>query len=320
MKFQDLIVEFTQYMNIERGAAQNTILAYERDLREFVGPCLESDHREVLTSEIVREYLVRIQSRGNSNRSMARKLSSIRAFCRFLVNEGELQSDPTEEIQVHVHPSRLPKVLTLHWINQLLKAPDPNSPFGSRDKAILETLYASGLRVSELSNLKLADMHLNHGFIRCLGKGNKERLVPLGKPAAKSILKYLDKARENFCKPDSSNQHLFLNRFGRKLSRISLWSIVRRYARESGAPRNISPHCLRHSFATHLVANGADLRAVQEMLGHASISTTEIYTHVARERLKAIVRQHHPRSKPPSQSARPRPGEKARGFPRGRTD
>jgi integrase/recombinase XerD len=296
MSLLRFLEEFLNYLTLERALSRNTASAYMSDVRDFLSYDKKLKTIDNLNEDAVRRYLHVKQKKGLSQRSLSRKLSSIRTFCRFLLMENVLTVDPTEELSVRYRPPRLPKVIPLHWIDKLFKSIETSTPKGIRDRAIVETLYATGIRVSELANMRVGDLHMDHGFMRCFGKGSKERLVPLGKSAIRWIQKYLDHSRPAYCNTDKLTDYLFLNRFGSRLSRTSIWNIVRTYAARAGAPQQISPHILRHSFATHLVSRGADLRAVQEMLGHVSITTTEIYTHVSRERLKSIVKHHHPRS------------------------
>ncbi len=298
MKVLRTLDEYIHYLRFERLSSVNTIDAYLRDINEFLREQSRITHPGDITPERVHDFMSILQKRGIKPRTMARKLSAVRSFCRFLVHENHLEADPTDEISIHAPYPRLPKLLSVSWVDRLLKVPDTSTPRGLRDRAILETLYATGMRVSELINLEIQHIHLDHGFVRCFGKGNRERLIPIGKSAIRWIERYVSDGRPAQIKNPPGPEHLFLNRFGSRLSRVSIWGIVKKCAVQAGAPRNISPHVLRHSFATHLVANGADLRAVQEMLGHVSITTTEIYTHVTRERLKSIVKKHHPRSKP----------------------
>lgn len=292
-------------MLIEKGLASNTISAYMRDIQAFlIDVESTADHNSPIefSPTAIINHLASLQFRGIAQRSLARKLSSIRSFCAFLKDEDYRSNDPSESISIQFKARRLPKVIPLGWVDQLLNASDISQREGLRDRAIIEVLYATGLRVSELAALTLGDVNLDHGFLRSIGKGNKERLVPIGKSAIRAIMRYMQNSRPLFLKHGKTSPYIFLNRTGTKLSRISIWSIVKRAALHSGAPINISPHTLRHSFATHLVANGADLRAVQEMLGHSSITTTEIYTHVAKETLKQVVIKHHPRANKSSRS------------------
>lgn len=288
-----LIDLFVQYLIAVRNYSSNTVDAYARDIRDFL--VRENTPVENIDDTIIRSHIEFLHHAGLSARTIARKLSALRTFFRFAVDQGMRSDDPTEDVRIRFKQQRLPKPLTANWVEALILAPDTSTPQGIRDRAILELMYATGMRVSELVNLEIFNLHIEKGFIQCTGKGGKERLIPLGNAAAGWTRRYITEVRAVAIKGRNQPDQVFLNRFGNRLSRISIWRMVRKHAINAGAPGHIHPHMLRHSFATHLVANGADLRAVQEMLGHASISTTEIYTHVARERLKAIVSMHHPR-------------------------
>ncbi len=272
----------------------NTVDSYARDVREYlvtgINPCST-------TEDAVRHHLEQLHEQGISSRSLARKLSAIRAFFGFLLEDGLRTDNPAEDVQIRFSSPRLPKQISLHWIEKLLAMPDTSTPLGLRDRAIIEVMYATGMRVTELVTLRLFDLHLAHGFVQCTGKGGKERLIPLGNSARQWLNNYITSARSGLTGDSVRTDTVFLNRFGKAISRVSIWRLIKKYAIAAGAPKHVHPHMLRHSFATHLVANGADLRAVQEMLGHASISTTEIYTHVARERMKHIIAAHHPRAR-----------------------
>ena len=298
--WESRLAGFVSHLLIERGLSRNSVAAYLHDIKSFLLFFIQSRTDQATASypdTAILEFLAFLQSRGLSQRSLARKLSAIRSFSSFLKEEGHVTGDPTESISIQFRARRLPKVVPLGWIDTLLKSTNTKGRQGLRDRAILESLYATGLRVSELSGLTLGNINLDHGFVRTIGKGNKERLAPIGQSAIRAILRYLKDGRGAFLRRGQTSPFIFLNRSGTRLSRISIWAIVKRAAIASGAPVNISPHTLRHSFATHLVANGADLRAVQEMLGHASITTTEIYTHIAKDTLKRVVIEHHPRAR-----------------------
>jgi integrase/recombinase XerD len=241
------------------------------------------------------DFIARLRSRGLSARSVARAVHALRGFYRYAVREGRLEVDPMENLRAPRAFKALPRFLTTAQVEALLAAPDVSAPLGLRDRAILEVLYATGLRVSELIGLKPADVDLEIGLLRCFGKGRKERLVPLGRMARRWVQRYLDTARSLFARKRPA-ERLFLSQRGGPLSRMGLWGIVRRHAVAAGVERILTPHVLRHSFATHLLEHGADLRALQAMLGHADISTTQIYTHVTRERLRKIYDQFHPRA------------------------
>jgi integrase/recombinase XerD len=234
------------------------------------------------------------KDRGISANSIARRLAAIRMFHRFLTRERILKNDPTTLIDSPKLWKKIPDTLSLNEVDALISQPSIRDKQGVRDRAILETMYATGMRVSEAVNLKLDNVNLNIGFLRCIGKGNKERVIPLGKKAIASLNRYLEVGRPHLLK-NRQSEFLFLNRFGKKLSRQSFWKLIKKYAREARIRKPIRPHILRHSFATHLLERGADLRSVQEMLGHSNISTTQIYTHVNKDRLKAIHKMYHPR-------------------------
>jgi integrase/recombinase XerD len=242
----------------------------------------------------ITNFMVFQKNRGLSVNSVARALAAIKSFHRFLVRERVLKIDPTSLVDSPRLWKKIPETLSLNEVVALLDQPNVRDKQGMRDKALLETLYATGMRISEVANLKVSNVNLEVGFARCIGKGNKERVVPLGKKAIEGLRKYLDVSRPKFLGSNESD-FVFLSRLGKKISRQSLWKIIKRYAREARIKKPIWPHTLRHSFATHLLERGADLRAVQEMLGHANISTTQIYTHIDKDRLKTIHRKFHPR-------------------------
>ncbi len=287
---------FIAYLRVERGLAPNTVEAYRRDLREFLdflrrnrlGP-EEVEHRELL--RFLQELYQRLAAR-----SVGRKIVSLRSFYRFLVLDGYLDNDPTETLEAPRTLQSLPKYLSQDEVEQLLQLPDVSTHHGLRDRTMLEVLYATGLRVSELVGLRLANINFAVGFVRILGKGNKERIVPLGETAREWLRRYLEEAYPTFLRKSPGSHALFLSQKGGPMSRQNFWMIVEKLGRRLGLKNRLSPHVLRHSFATHLLENGADLRAVQMMLGHADISTTQIYTHVTRERLKKIYDQLHPRA------------------------
>jgi integrase/recombinase XerD len=286
--------QFFDYLRVERGLSNNTLQSYSSDLVRFFR-FLEGKGIDPLsvTREDLSTYLITL-SKGISPRSLARNLSSIRGFYRFLVSEGRLDSNPARLQEAPRLPRRLPGALSMNEVDRLLAQPDPATPAGLRDRAMLELLYATGLRVSELIHLKVFDINMEAGFLRTLGKGSKERLVPVGAKALDAVKEYLLYGRRPLLK-GVNPPFLFLNGRGKALTRQGFWKIIRAYGLKASIRRKISPHSLRHSFATHLLENGADLRSVQLMLGHADISTTQVYTHVTRERLKQIHEQYHPR-------------------------
>lgn len=286
---------FLDYLAVEKGLARNSLAAYRVDLRHF-GHWLADQPLELDAVHRVNivKYFQSLRAAGISARSVARALAAIRGLFRFLVAERHLKHDPTENLENPKLWTTLPKSLQPSEVEALLGAPDRTTPDGSRDAAMLELLYATGLRVSELIRVRIDDLVMDAGFLRTMGKGSKERIVPFGDAARDAIVAYLERGRpEHVKQPDV---HLFLSRRGRPMSRQAFWMKIVRYAREAGIASHISPHVLRHSFATHLLENGADLRSVQMMLGHADISTTQIYTHVSRARLQKMYEQFHPRA------------------------
>jgi integrase/recombinase XerD len=293
---KELIDSFLDYLSVERALAKNTIVAYRGDLNlylDFIDQRGISVLSKITKNDIV-EFMLAQKGKVISPTSISRRLAAIRMFHRFLARERVLKSDPTILIDSPKLWKKVPDTLSLNEVEALISQPEVRNQQGTRDKAILETLYATGMRVSELSNLKTNNVNLDIGFLRCIGKGNKERIVPLGRKAIHSINRYLEFSRLHFLKQKTSD-FLFLSRSGAKLSRQSVWKLVKRYAKEAKIKKVIKVHTLRHSFATHLLERGADLRSVQEMLGHSNISTTQIYTHIDKERLKKIHQAFHPR-------------------------
>ena len=291
-----LIDEFLNYLTVERGLSQNTIISYRRDLNKYIN-YLESkkiDSLENTDRSTVLSFVLSQKDKGLSVNSIARNLVAIKVFYRFLFRERFIKEDPTSVLDSPKLWKHLPDVLTLDEVEELLNKPNLKDWMGIRDKAALELMYATGMRVSEVAALKLADANLELGYVRCVGKGQKERIIPLGRKAIQAIKRYLDKVRPILIRP-AGGSAIFLTRLGKKMSRQTLWKTIKRYARLAKINKRITPHTLRHSFATHLLERGADLRVVQEMLGHASISTTQIYTHIDRGRLKSIHHKYHPR-------------------------
>lgn len=292
-----LIHEFINYLSVERGLAVNTLESYGRDLRQY-SQFLETDDETSLDSvsrATIMNYLTHLQLQGKATATIARRLAALKAFYQFLVRERLIQQDPTANLESPKLEKRLPKVLSVGEVERLLGAPNLSVPAGVRDRAMLELLYATGIRVSELVSLNVADVDLTMGYIRCAGKGSKERIVPLGTLAIDSCREYIQGARARLVK-DRDEAALFVNHHGHRLTRQGFWKIVKKYADDAKIEKEITPHTLRHSFATHLLENGADLRSVQEMLGHADISTTQIYTHVTKGRLKEVYARTHPRA------------------------
>jgi integrase/recombinase XerD len=286
---------FLDYLAVEKGLAKNSLAAYAIDLRHF---CHWLKDNRVEVEEVERLHIVKyfqsLRGAGISARSVARALAAIRGMFRFLVAERHVNIDPTENLENPKLWSSLPKSMQPEEVEALLAAPDRSTPEGLRDAAMLELLYATGLRVSELIKVRIEDVVLDAGFLRTMGKGSKERIVPFGDTARDAMVAFAEKGRPELDK--FADPHLFLTRRGRPMTRQAFWMNIVRYARLAGIKAHISPHMLRHSFATHLLENGADLRSVQMMLGHADISTTQIYTHVSRARLQRMYESFHPRA------------------------
>ncbi|MBO8154883.1 MAG: site-specific tyrosine recombinase XerD [Bacillaceae bacterium] len=291
------VQDFLHYLTIERGLSNNTILSYKRDLKQYVS-FLEETCKIKQADQIQRvhimQFLHHLNDSGRSVSTSARMLSTIRAFHQFLVREYNVKQDASLHIETPKKERKLPKVLSGDEVEALLDLKG-NDPLTVRNRAMLEVLYATGLRVTELLSLTMNDLHLTMGFVRCMGKGSKERIIPLGSHAQDAVEMYLNKARPALMKKRQEDA-VFLNHHGRPMTRQGFWKILKAIARDKGIKKEITPHTLRHSFATHLLENGADLRAVQEMLGHADISTTQIYTHVSKSRLKDIYKNFHPRA------------------------
>ena len=290
------ITDYLNHLRAERGLSPNTISAYRSDLQKFQAWAGSRERAiEAVKPRDIAAFLAHLRALGLSARSAGRAVHAIRGFFRFLVREEKLAEDPMENVRSPRPFKPLPRFLNRAQVEALLEAPDLTTPLGLRDKAILETMYASGLRASEVTHLKTENIDPDIGLLRIFGKGRKERLVPIGSSALAAILKYEQEGRPRLLKKKSTRE-LFLNHAGSGLSRMGLWLIVRRHALTVGVAGVLTPHVLRHSFATHLLENGADLRALQAMLGHADISTTEIYTHVTRERLRQVFDKFHPRA------------------------
>jgi integrase/recombinase XerD len=288
--------EYLDHLRVERGLAENSLLAYGRDverLRRFAA----GRRKDVLALKQadLTQFIQSLRSEGLAARSVARLIHAVRGLYRFALREGRVGADPMENLKAPRAFTALPRYLTATQVDALLAAPDTSVALGVRDRAILEVLYATGLRVSELIGLRPSDLDLDVGLLTCFGKGRKERLVPVGSAAREWLVRYMAEVRGVLAR-DRPVTPLFLNQRGGRLSRMGLWQIVRRHAVKAGVERVLTPHVLRHSFATHLLERGADLRALQAMLGHADISTTQIYTHVTRERLRAVYDQFHPRA------------------------
>jgi integrase/recombinase XerD len=296
MDIDALTDAFLLHLRTERRLSANTVEAYGFDMRRFASFLLSSGGEvpSFSRSDFL-SFLSSLREKGLSARSVARHVSTIRSFFRYLVREGLLPASPIADARGPKIGRPLPKYMTHSEVESLLSAPDRDTPEGMRDRAMLELMYASGLRATEVVSLRLENVDDNAGFLRVVGKGGKERVVPVAQPALETLQEYVKHGRPRFLRKKGAGNLLFLSRLGRPITRQTLWNRIGRWAREAGIRGSISPHTLRHSFAGHLLAGGADLRAVQAMLGHADISTTQIYTHVTAERLREIHRKHHPR-------------------------
>lgn len=292
-----LVERFITYIQIERGLSENTIISYKQELEKFFN-FLDKNNLTASDADenIILDFIKSESKRGNSQSTQSHIISVLKSFYKFLLIDEKVDVNPVSQIAYPKRWKTLPKYLSIDEVSQLLELPNLNTKLGLRDKAILELMYATGLRISEVVNLKLENIYFEESFLRILGKGNKERIVPFGKIASKHMKEYLQKSRPQLLKQGGSD-FVFLNRSGNKLTRQGLWKVIKGYGKKIGISNKLSPHVLRHSFATHLVEKGADLRSIQMMLGHSNITTTEIYTYIARERVKKIYDQFHPRSK-----------------------
>ncbi len=288
---------FEDYLGFEAGSSRHTITNYLRDVRRYAAYALSRgvDVPEKATPKLLREFVFHLKDLGLAPTSIRRQVSALRTYYRFLVEEGHVKSEPTARLETPKTWRKLPDVLSLPEIEALLAAPNPDEPRAWRDRALLEVAYGTGVRVSELVGLLVSDMLFDDALVRVLGKGSKERLIPIGRRALGAAAIYAREVRPSFDRGETQGR-LFLNARGRPLSRVGAWSVVKRCAARAHIKKRVSPHTLRHTFATHLLEGGADLRAVQEMLGHADLTTTQVYTHVDREYLRKVHRQYHPRA------------------------
>src|SRR4030043_382225 len=293
---EQLLDQFLHYLIVEKGLSKNTIEAYSHGLSRFLNNLREKGVQEIreVGKFHIRGFLLVLRRKNLNTKSIVRNLVAIRTFFRFLIQEGVLESNPVEELESPKVAKTLPEILTLEEIEQILEQPNLQTPLGTRDRAMLEMLYATGMRVSELTQLPIHQVNLEGGYVLLYGKGSKERIVPLGSEAMKWVTLYLNESRR-LLEKGTESPSLFINRSGKGKSRQGFWKNLKEYARKAGLRKRITPHLLRHSFASHLLERGADLRSVQMMLGHVDISTTQIYTHVTGERLKKIHQQYHPR-------------------------
>lgn len=291
---QEFVESFLNYLSVERSLSKNTIISYKRDLEKYIG-YLKNCSLSESSRKNISDFMFTLKDKGLSASSIARNLAAIKVFYRFLLRERILKTDPSGLLESPKLWKKIPDVLSIEEVEDLLRVCDLHQMQGMRDRAILELIYATGLRVSEAVNLKVQNVNFDAGFLRCIGKGSKERIVPLGREAIISVKRYLEKVRPKLAKNANDDSILFLSRLGKRISRQSFWKLIKYYARKARLKKELKPHTLRHSFATHLLSRGADLRSVQEMLGHADISTTQIYTHIDKNRLKLIHKTYHPR-------------------------
>lgn len=299
MNIQSYLKGFSAYLKLERSLSENSINAYLNDvskLFEYLQLAKEGATLKTISLKELREFIIWLNELGAQASTQARVISGIKSFFMYLMEEELIDNDPSALLETPKISRKLPDTLSIHEIDQLITAIDVSKPEGMRNKAIIEVLYSCGLRVSELTELKISNIFEETEFIKVIGKGNKERIVPIGATALKFINIYLNEVRVHQSIKRGNEDYIFLNRFGAKLSRISIFNLIKTLAVATGIHKNISPHTLRHSFATHLIEGGADLRAIQEMLGHASITTTEIYTHLDRDYLKTVITEFHPRA------------------------
>ena len=295
---KEQIIDYLHYLTIERGLSQNTRKSYERDLEQYLTFLTEQHIKDwqAVDRVLILSFLQQLQQSGKSSATIIRMVSSLRRFHQFLRQERFTDHDPMQHIDSPKKQQKLPDTLSLSEVERLIETPDTKEVLGIRDRAILEVMYATGLRVSELLGLQLKDLHLSMGLLQTTGKGDKERIVPLGDLAIQWIETYLEEARPFLTRKHPEESHLFVNNHGKQLSRQGIWKNLKALVRKAGITKNVTPHTLRHSFATHLLENGADLRTVQELLGHADISTTQIYTHITKKRMTEVYKQHFPRA------------------------
>jgi integrase/recombinase XerD len=299
---QEQVTTFLEYLEVEQGYSQNTVSAYRNDLGQFLGYLQRLDLARRprgwgnVTRDHIVSYMLEMKEREYASSTVARKVAAVKSFFNFLVEQGHLKKNPANELDSPKVEKHLPSAIPPEDVNRLLAAPQGESPTAYRDRALLESLYATGLRVSELVSLDVSDVDVNVGTVRCIGKGAKERVLPVYDQALQVIDDYITKGRPGFLKGNSEEQALFLNRRGKRLTRQGLWLIIKRYVDQMDIQTRVTPHTLRHSFATHMLRGGAGLREVQQMLGHANISTTQVYTQVSNEHLREVYDESHPRA------------------------
>ncbi len=295
-EIDNAIVDYLHYIRIERGLSENTIKSYHQDLVQF-GEYLNSEKLvlDQVDHIVILSWLNQLRDLGKSNSSVIRMVTTLRNFFGYLVRETFVAHNPMNDVRPPKKAEHLPAVLSIEEIDRLLQAPIEDTPLGLRNRTLLEVMYATGLRVSELVNLKMSDLHLKLGLIQTLGKGDKERIIPIGEIAIDWLTRYFNESRIVLLK-DKESPYVFLNDRGNQISRQGIWKIIKKLVTTAGITKDVSPHTLRHSFATHILENGADLRIVQELLGHADISTTQIYTHISKKRLREVYDEYHPRA------------------------
>ncbi|WP_419790421.1 site-specific tyrosine recombinase XerD [Staphylococcus chromogenes] len=294
---QDVVDEYLRFIQIEKGLSENTIAAYRRDLNHYLNylAAQKISNLDFIDRQIVQQWFGVLHDEGRSTKSIARFTSTIRSFHQFALREKYAAKDPTVLIETPKYERKLPDVLSIDEIDLLLTTPETSKNNGYRDRTMLELLYASGIRVSELINIEVEDVNLLMGFVKVFGKGNKERIIPLGETVIELLKTYIENVRPQLLKKQVTHT-LFLNMQGKPLTRQGIWKIIKQTGAKAGIQKRLTPHTLRHSFATHLLENGADLRAVQEMLGHSDISTTQLYTHVSKTQIRKMYQQYHPRA------------------------
>lgn len=296
---EELIQEYIAYLKIERGLSENTQESYQRDLMQYLNFLKEKNIStfDEVDRFLVMDFLNHLKGQGKSTNSEIRMISSLRRFHQFLRQERYTKKDPMQHIDTPKKGQVLPKILSLDEVERLIETPDTSTLLGFRDRAILEVMYATGMRVSEIVQLKLSNLHLELSLVKTLGKGDKERIIPLGNIALKYLTEYIQQVRpKQLKKGDEDNPYVFLNHHGGRLTRQGIWKNLKKIVQEAGITKEVTPHTLRHSFATHLLENGADLRIVQELLGHADISTTQIYTHITKQRMADVYKEYFPRA------------------------
>jgi len=295
-EFQDQLMDYLHYLTVERGLSQNTKLSYQQDLVKFFHYLQDKKIGLIDVDRfVIMDFLKVLDDQGKARNSIIHMVSTLRKFFQFALESGWISANPMENVDPPKKAQHLPAVLTMTEVDELLALPDTSTVLGLRNRTMLEVMYATGLRVSELVNLKLDDLHLDLGLIKTLGKGDKERIIPIGDIAAKWLIQYINEGRPKQGKQQDAKV-VFLNDHGRQLTRQGVWKLIKQWVKDAGITKDVSPHTLRHSFATHILENGADLRIVQELLGHADISTTQIYTHISDKRLTQVYNKSHPRA------------------------